>query len=46
MLNRDYTEATLRAVTGRSEFPQVFVNGEHVGGAEDLKRYLQERFAA
>ena len=46
VLNRDYTEATLRAVTGQSEFPQVFVNGDRIGGAEDLKRYLQERSAA
>jgi glutaredoxin len=31
VLNRDYSEVTLRAVAGRSMVPQVFVNGEHIG---------------
>lgn len=40
VLNRDYTEATLRAVSGMSTVPQVFINGDHIGGSEDLERYL------
>ena len=40
MLNRDYTEATLRAVSGRSTVPQVFINGKHIGGSEELEQYL------
>ena len=40
VLNRDYTDQTLRAVAARTTFPQVFVNGEHVGGADELARYL------
>jgi glutaredoxin-like protein len=27
VLNRDYSEATLRAVSGKSTVPQVFING-------------------
>ena len=46
VLNRDYTEATLRAVSGRSTVPQVFVNGEHIGGSEELEQYLNEPNAA
>lgn len=41
VLNRDYTEASLRAVSGRATVPQVFINGEHIGGADDLEAYLQ-----
>jgi glutaredoxin-like protein len=40
VLNRDYTEATIRAVSGRTTVPQVFINGEHIGGSEDLEEYL------
>lgn len=40
VLNRNYTEATIRAVSGRTTVPQVFINGEHIGGSEDLEAYL------
>ena len=40
VLNRDYTEATIRAVSGRSTVPQVFINGQHIGGSEELEAYL------
>ncbi|MCB1878023.1 MAG: glutathione peroxidase [Chromatiales bacterium] len=43
VLNRDYNEVTLRAVAGVSMVPQVFINGEHIGGSDDLERYLSER---
>jgi len=46
VLNRDFTDRTLRAVAGRTSFPQVFVNGEHVGGADDLEVWLKARKAA
>ena len=42
VLNRDYTEATLRAVANRSTVPQVFINGEHIGGSEELEQYLNQ----
>ena len=40
VLNRDYTEVTLRATAGASMVPQVFVNGEHIGGSDELAVYL------
>jgi glutaredoxin-like protein len=46
VLNRDYTEASLRAVSGRATVPQVFINGVHIGGTEDLERYLNQDIAA
>lgn len=42
VLNRDYTEATLRAIAGVSSVPQVFINGDYVGGSESLEEYLKE----
>ena len=46
LLNRDYTEASLRAVSGQATVPQVFINGEHIGGAEALEAYLDVARAA
>ncbi len=46
VLNRDYTEATLRAVSGRASVPQVFIDGHHIGGSEELESYLQTEKAA
>jgi len=43
VLNRDYTDQTLRAVTTRTTYPQVFINGHHIGGADDLEEWLDER---
>ena len=31
---------TLRATTGRSTVPQVFIGGKHIGGREDLEHYF------
>jgi peroxiredoxin len=47
--NLDYVEVPLEhairgtvvgAITGRDTVPQVFINGEHIGGADDLERKL------
>jgi glutaredoxin-like protein len=46
VLNRDYSDNTLRAVTAGTSFPQVFVNGELVGGADQLESWLASRKAA
>jgi peroxiredoxin/glutaredoxin len=35
--------STLTAVTGESKTPQVYVDGERVGGADELERWLSER---
>lgn len=32
--------ATVEAVTGQKTVPQVFVNGKHIGGSEELEKYL------
>jgi len=46
ILNRDYTDRTLRAVTGATTFPQIYIDGRHVGGADDLERTLDREQAA
>jgi glutaredoxin-like protein len=43
VLNRDFTEASIRAVSGETTVPQVFINGERVGGSEALEAWLNER---
>ena len=46
VLNRDYTEATLRAVAGISSVPQIFIDGDYIGGSESLAEYLETDVAA
>ncbi|TCT20141.1 glutathione peroxidase [Thiobaca trueperi] len=41
VLNRDYTEQTLRAVAGAKTVPQVFVNGKLIGGSDDTIAWLK-----
>ena len=43
VLNRDYTDETLRAVAKASSVPQVFINGEHIGGSDQLTAWLAKR---
>jgi glutaredoxin-like protein len=40
VLNQDYTDRTLRAVANATTYPQVFVDGDLVGGADDLQKWL------
>jgi glutaredoxin-like protein len=40
VLNRDYTDRSLRAVANATSYPQVFVDGELIGGADDLQAWL------
>ena len=40
VLNEDYSIKTLKAVSGTTMVPQIFINGKHIGGDEDLKKYL------
>jgi glutaredoxin-like protein len=42
VLNRDYTDRTLRAVADQTSYPQVFVNGQHIGGSDELAAWLQK----
>jgi glutaredoxin-like protein len=43
LLNRDYTDRTLRAVSNVSSVPQVFINGQLIGGAEQLEQWLADK---
>lgn len=42
-LNTEISDRTLRAIAGATTYPQVFINGEAIGGADDLEKWLQER---
>jgi len=46
VLNENYTDRTLRAVANATTFPQVFVNGKHIGGSEEVEKWLAGRAAA
>ncbi len=46
VLNRDYSERSLRAVAGASTVPQVFVNGELIGDSDAVAAWLDQRKAA
>lgn len=35
------TLSTLAAVSGRTATPQVFIEGEHIGGADELEQWLE-----
>ncbi|MGB5490007.1 MAG: glutathione peroxidase [Woeseiaceae bacterium] len=43
LLNRDYTDQTLRAVAAATTYPQVFVDGKLIGGSDDLQTWLESR---
>ena len=40
VLGRDVNSATLKAVSGRSTVPQVFIDGRHIGGSEELAAHF------
>jgi glutaredoxin-like protein len=40
VLGKDATTVSLRAVTGQSTVPQVFIGGQHIGGSEELDAYF------
>ncbi len=41
-LGNEASTHTLRAVTGRTTVPQVFIDGKHIGGADELEAYLAD----
>ena len=43
VLNRDYTDRTLRAVSTNTTYPQVFINGQLIGGSDELADWLTKR---
>ncbi len=40
ILGQDATSITLKAVSGRATVPQVFIDGRHIGGSDELAEYL------
>ncbi|EKO3870498.1 redoxin family protein [Vibrio harveyi] len=40
ILGKDATTVSLRAISGRTTVPQVFIGGKHIGGSEELEAYL------
>lgn len=40
--NSGLTSRTLRAVANRDTVPQVFIEGKHIGGSDDLAAYLKK----
>ncbi|MFD2111744.1 glutathione peroxidase [Thiorhodococcus fuscus] len=45
VLNKDYTEQGLRAVSNAASVPQVFVDGKLIGGSDDTIAWLKSRAA-
>jgi glutaredoxin-like protein len=45
-LLKHYPHRALRALSGGDSFPQVFIDGAHIGGADELESWLRERDAA
>ena len=41
-LNKDYSIKTLVAISGRKSFPQVFIDGKHIGGSDELEKLLED----
>jgi glutaredoxin-like protein len=40
LLGRDYTDLTLRAISATSSVPQIFIDGDLVGGSDDLEKWF------
>lgn len=41
VLGKDATSVSLRAISGRHTVPQVFIEGKHIGGSEQLEIHLK-----
>jgi glutaredoxin-like protein len=42
VLNHSDRSRVVGAITGRGTVPQVFVNGKHIGGLEELERWAKK----
>lgn len=40
VLGKDATTVSVRAITGKTSAPQIFIGGQYIGGSEDLERYF------
>jgi len=43
VLGKDYTDLTLRAISAGSMVPQIFIDGDLVGGSSDLKEWFDSK---
>ena len=41
-VGQDTSLRSVRAITGKETVPQIFINGEYIGGSEALESYLKE----
>ncbi|MBO9998314.1 MAG: glutathione peroxidase [Cyanobacteria bacterium SID2] len=41
VVGRDATARSLKAMTGSTTVPQVFINGQHIGGSDALEEYFK-----
>jgi glutaredoxin len=42
-LNKNYSDRSLRAIAAATSLPQIFVNGDKLGGADELEAWLATR---
>ncbi len=42
VLNKDFTIKTVKAISGGTKLPQVFINGDRIGGAQDLENFYHQ----
>lgn len=42
ILGKDATSVSVKAISGNATVPQIFFDGENIGGSDDLEQYLQE----
>lgn len=40
ILGQDATSVSLKAISGQNTVPQVFIDGKHVGGSEQLEQFI------
>ena len=40
VIGQDATSISLKAVSGRATVPQIFIDGRHIGGSDELAQYL------
>jgi len=43
LLSKGVSTSTLRAISGRSSSPQVFIDGQAIGGADELEAFFETR---
>lgn len=42
VLGKDATSVSVKAISGNTTVPQVFFDGQNIGGSDDLEEFLQE----